>query len=471
MKIKATLLGSTIGLAMLLSGMACGPSGDKSGSADALKPGNTKVGDSKAVAATAPQAPTGTSLKGDLEVQAFQGGYGIDFYQTAGKELQVKNPSLKMKVEGNPRIWEQLRPRLVGGTPPDLMLPGWGMDHWALVAEGQVLALDDAINSPAYDGKTPWKDTFEPSMLALGQQDGHQYVLPFYFSMMGWWFDPNVFAKNGWTVPKTYDDLLTLGEKIKAKGMAPITFQGKYPYYMIDGMLLPWLVSIGGPDALKAAQNLEPGAWKSAAMVQSAKMIDDLNKKGFFEKGAVALSHTESQQEFLQGKAAMIPCGTWLYSEMKNVMPPTAKMEYMRPPVVKDGKGDALTVQIGIEPWMVPKDAKNPDGAVAFYKYMTSLPKAKQFVEAKGTLTAIKGSSETKLPESLVVPAKMFKESKAIWAVQYRQWYPAFDKEIQNALTSMLNGELTPEAFCDRVEVAAEKTRKDDSIPKHKVAG
>lgn len=421
----------------------------------------------------APTAAAGTSgkLTGNIEVAAFKGGYGIDFYEQAGKELEQKNPGLKVKVSGDPRVWESLRPRLVGGTPPDLMYPGWGMDHWALANEGQLLVLDDALATKPYEGEGTWKDTFEPSLLALGQQDGKQYVLPYFFNVMGWWYDPGVFAKNGWAVPKTYDELLKLCESIKAKGMAPITYQGQYPYYMIDGMLLPWAFSIGGPDVVKAAQNLEPGAWKAPAFIQAARMIKELNDKGDFQKGATALSHTESQTEFLQGHAAMIPCGTWLYSEMSKVMPPNAKMEFMLPPVVAGGKGDPTNVMISIEPWMVPAQAKNKEGAIGYYKYLTSLTKAKQFVEQKGTLMAIKGSEAAKLPEVLNTPAKVFKESKAVWAVQYRQWYTAFEKEMEGALTAMLNNQLTPEGFCDRVEAAAEKVRKDGDIPKHKVAG
>src|SRR5205085_11508554 len=120
-----------------------------------------------------------------------------------------------------------------------------------------------------------------------------------------------------------------------------------------------------------------------------------------------------------------------------------AKMEFMLPPVLAAGKGEPSAIVIGIEPWMVPAKAKNPAAAIAFYKYMTSLAKAKQFVEQKGTLTAIKGSDAAKLPDVLKTPAKFFKASKAVWAVQYRQWYPAFNTEIENALTAMLNGSLT----------------------------
>lgn len=409
-------------------------------------------------------------LKGDLDVAAFQGGYGIDFYEAAAKEFEAKHPGLKIKVEGNPRIWEQLRPRFVGGNPPDLTYPGWGMDQWALAEEGQLVDLGAALKTKAAEGDKTWGETFDPNILKLGQLEGKQYVLPYFYNVMGWWYDPGVFSKNGWAPPKTYDELLALCEKIKAKGIAPITYQGKYPYYMIDGMLLPWAYSVGGAQAIVDAQNLVPGAWKSPAMLKAAQMIDELNRKGYFQSGATAMSHTESQQEFLQGKAAMIPCGTWLYSEMSKVMPPGAKMEFMLPPVASDGKGDPTNVIISIEPWMVPSQGKNQDAAIEFYKYMTSLTKAKQFVEQKGTLMAIIGSDEAKLPEVLVTPAKVMKDSKAVWAVQYRQWYPAFNTEIENALTAMLNKELTPEAFCDRVEAAAEKARNDSSIPKHKLS-
>lgn len=421
------------------------------------------------VPSTAPADGKPVELKGDLEVAAFKGGYGIDFYESAAKEFEAKNPGLKIKVWGNPRVWEQLRPRFVGGDPPDLTYPGWGMDQWALAEEDQLMDLGPALQTNSDGGEGSWGDSFDPNILKLGQLEGKQYVLPYFYNVMGWWYDPGVFAKNGWTPPKTFEELLTLCEKIKAKGIAPITYQGKYPYYMIDGMLLPWAFSSGGAQAVIDAQNLAPGAWKSPAMLQAAKMIDELNKKGYFQSGATAMSHTESQQEFLQGKAAMIPCGTWLFSEMSKVMPPNAKMEFMLPPVLAAGKGDPTDVIIGIEPWMVPSQAKNKDAAIAFYKYMTSLPKAKQFVEEKGTLMAIKGSDQAKLPDVLKVPAQVMKDSKAVWAVQYRQWYPALNTEIENALTAMLNGELTPEAFCDRVEAAAEKTRKDESIAKHKL--
>src|SRR5207245_8487241 len=140
--------------------------------------------------------------------------------------------------------------------------------------------------------------------------------------------------------PHTWSELLSLCAKIKAAGIAPITYQGKYLYYMIDGFLLPWAVSAGGIKVVDDAQSLVPGAWKSPAFLQAARMIKELKDKGYFQDGANGMSHTESQMEFVSGRAAMIPCGTWLHSEMSKVMPPDFQMVYFRPPVLDNDPGD-----------------------------------------------------------------------------------------------------------------------------------
>jgi len=417
--------------------------------------------------------PSGSGAPGGkvkVEVQAFQGGYGIDFFQKAGEEYSKLNPNVQVTVAGDPRVWEALRPRLVAGDVPDLMFPGWGMDHWALVNDGALLELDAALDEKAYKSEEPWRSTFRPGLLDLCQKDGKTYMLPLYVMIYGWWYDPGVFAKNGWTPPQTWAELLAFGEKCKAKGVAPIAFQGQYPYYMIEGMLLPWACSVGGIEAVNAAQNLEPGAWSSPAMLRAAQMIAELRDKGFFLKGSVAMSHTEAQTQFLNGKAAMVPCGSWLESEMKSTMPPGAQVAFMPVPDVAGGKGDPTALLIGIEPWMVPTAAKHPKEAIEFFRYLTSLDEAKKFVREKGTLMAIVGSDDTDMPPSLEAPARALAGSKTVWSVQYRTWYPAMQEEIEGAITSLLNGQLTPEQFVERCEAAATKTRNDSAVTKYKVA-
>ncbi len=405
----------------------------------------------------------------ELEVAVFQGGFGLDFFEYAAREYEKEHPNIKIKIWGNPRIWEQLRPRFVAGDPPDLTWPGWGMDTWALVMEGQVMEMDKYLEGKAYSQDVKWKDTFIPSLLDKGKYNGHYYIMPFNNNVFGWWYNAGMFEKNGWTPPKTYDELLVLCEKIKAKGIAPITFQGKYPQYMLQGFFIPWAISAGGMEAWKDAQNLKPGAWKSPAFRRAAEMIDELRTKGYFQAGAMGMTHTEAQMEFLLGNAAMIPCGTWLGSEMKKQMPKDFRMLYFNPPVLKDGKGDPTITSTGVETWIIPKQAKHPDEAADFYKFMTSLAMAQKFVQQKNTLMTIKGSDEVDLPPDLVEPARCMREAKDIWYMDCTDWYKPLSTAIESAMAALLNGEVDPQECVNRMEAAAERIRKDKSIPKHKV--
>lgn len=405
----------------------------------------------------------------ELEVAIFQGGYGLDFFEYAAREYEKLHPDIKIRVWGNPRIWEQLRPRFVAGDPPDLTWPGWGMDYWALVMDGQVMEMDKYLEEKAYDQDKKWKDTFIPSLLNKGRYNGHYYIMPFNNNVFGWWYNAGMFEKNGWTPPKTYDELLVLCSKIKATGVAPITFQGKYPQYMLQGFFIPWVISAGGIEAWKDAQNLKPGAWKSPAFLKAAQMCEELAKKGYFQKSAMSLSHTEAQMEFVLGKAAMIPCGTWLRSEMQKQIPKDFRMLYFNPPVLKDGKGDPTVTSTGIETWIIPKQAKHPDEAADFYRFMTSLKMAKQFVEKKNTLMSVIGSDEVNLPPDLVEPARCMREASDTWYRDYADWYKSFGDATEDAMAALLNGEVSPQECVNLMEAAATKCRNDRRIPKHKV--
>ena len=408
-----------------------------------------------------------------VEFASFDGGYGIDFFQQAAKEYSEKHPGTNVEVWGSNRVWEQLQPRYVSGDVPDMCWNGWGMDEWKLIYEGQLMDLTTALDSPGYDGKGKWRDSFEEKFLLLGQNDGKQYLVPYHVNVNGWWYNPVLFKKNGWEVPKSYEDLLALCAKIKAKGIAPITFQGQYPYYMWTGFMIPWIISTGGIEAYDAMQQMKPGAWNSPAVVRAAEMVCELRDKGYFQNGAIGLSHTQSQTEFLNNRVAMIPCGSWLYSEMSKDIPSikeknadAGEMQFMMPPVPLNAK-DPTALGIGIEPFSVPAKAKNAQKAIDYFKFITTKEKAQQFVREKSTLMAIKGANDIELPPLLQAPAKALADSKDVWMTQYRNWYKEFDVEAQNAFTALYNKQLTPKQFADRCEAAAEKVRSDPDIVKH----
>ena len=407
--------------------------------------------------------------KTEIEVAVFQGGFGLDFFEYAAREYEKTHPNVKINLWGNPRVWEQLRPRFVKGDPPDLSWPGWGMDYWGLVAENKVLAMDKYLDTKAYGQDKKWIETFDMRLLNKGKYEGHYYIMPFNQNVFGWWYNVDMFKKHGWQPPKTYAELLVLCEKIKKAGIAPITFQGRYPAYMLRGFLFPWVISDGGLQAFNDAQNLKPGAWSSPSFLRAAEMVAELRDKGYFQKGAMGMSHTESQMEFVLGRAAMIPCGTWLGSEMKDQLPKDFHMGYINPPVIKGGKGDPTITSAGVETWIIPSESKHPDVAADIFKFMTSLDMAKQFVIRKNTLMAIKDSDKQKLPPDLAGAAQCVAKASQLWDADYANWYQTMRTDVESAMAALLNKEVTPEECIKRMELSAQRTAKDTAIPKHKV--
>lgn len=403
-----------------------------------------------------------SAQKQDVEVVAFQGGYGIDFFQQAAKEFNTTHTELNVTVQGSPRAWDLLVPRFAAGSPPDLAWPGWGMNLRPIILENQVLPWDKYLDQPAFGvpGKT-WRETFDPNILKMGQFEGKTYVLPFNIDAYGWWYDKSLFDKHGWTAPKTFEEFIMLGEKMKAENIAPLTFQGRYPIYFFDGIFYPWVISRGGIDCYKAAINLEPGAWKHPAFLEVAKIVVDLKRRHFFQGGCIGMNHTESQMELLVGRAAMIPCGSWIISEMKDLLPPESELTYMMTPHFKNGKGDPTAVYVGTDGkgWCLPTKAGNHDGAAEFYRYVSSPQKAREFTEQKGAITAIISEKQPDMPRHLVGPYTAIKNSKVTWSNNIGDWYTQLETEIETAFFDLYNEVITPQEFCDRIERQSQKFR------------
>ena len=117
--------------------------------------------------------------------------------------------------------------------------------------------------------------------------------------------------------------------------MYPWTYQGKYPQYMVFGVLMPLVYKNGGIEAIIAMDNLEEGAFSTDAVKKSLEKVQELYTCGHIMPGTEGLTHTESQAEWLQNKALFIPCGTWL--EKRDARPDAGRLRHGRGACAKSG--------------------------------------------------------------------------------------------------------------------------------------
>src|SRR5690606_14674944 len=105
--------------------------------------------------------------------------------------------------------------------------------------------------------------------------------------------------------------------------------------------------SIGGEEYRDAAYYQKPNVYISKAYVTFLERLADFAKKGYLHPGTASFDHTQSQMEFIQGKAAMITNGTWIANEMKEVAPADFRWGFMPLPGNAPGEKRLMYAKAG----------------------------------------------------------------------------------------------------------------------------
>ncbi len=407
-----------------------------------------------------------------VEVAIFEGGYGIGWHQTMAERFNAANRDRGVRIElwGDPRTADIIKPRLLRGDPPDLILDE-RLPLWLLIARGQLTPFTEALGQSTPGSDKPWGDLFARGMLDMFRSDGEVYALPAAYGAWTGWYDARMFREHGWEPPETWQELLDLCKEIEAAGIAAWTLQGKYPSFYAWNTYVGLVQRVGGLAAINRINALDAVAFSHPDAVEAARLLQDLALR-FMQRGAMAMTHTESQLHFVQGNAAMIFCGIWLENEMKDTTPPDFEMRSFTMPAVEGGKGNPrLFNGQGMEYLFVPSDARYPELAFEFARFMVSPDAAAEMGESIGVISPLAGAT----PRESLTPAlqsvlDVIEASDGIFNVRVYMLFPAWRTQVMGvAIADLLRGEITPEEFGRRLDagIAAALQDPDVIVPGH----
>lgn len=405
-----------------------------------------------------------------IEVAIFEGGYGVEWYKGVARQYEKLHPDIKVNLWGDPRVDEKLKPRILRGDPPEVansLLP-----TWKLITAGKLYPLDQTLDSPAYGDTKTWRETLVPGVLSTFQYQGKSYAMPTDFGAWVVWYDRKLFRTHGWTVPKTWDEFLALCEKIKAANIAPIAFQGKYPIYAW-ATLLTLFQRIATPETWYAAQDIAPGAFSHPDFLRAAELLQQMATR-YHESGAMAMTHTESQMEWVNRRAAMLFCGLWLPNEMKAAIPPDLEMDCFPVPTVAGGKGDNTAVYGGGgAQYFVFSQARHPEIGADFLKFMVSRQQARTYTETLGALSPVRNATAgVKMPPALQSAVMIVNRAESVFSDRITSLYLEFgNNTLPENLSALIQGKITPQQFGENLEKATETIRRDPNIYKPPALG
>jgi raffinose/stachyose/melibiose transport system substrate-binding protein len=276
-----------------------------------------------------------------------------------------KNPlTLDVRAGGNGD--KQIRMAVVSGKGPDIVMTPGPSSTLALVQSGHLLPLDDCIAKTGLD-----KRILAP-VLRTGEYQGHNYALPRTFETMVLYYNKTLFDKNGWTVPKTMDELNKVAEAMVAKGITPFSV-GNGDWRAAN----EWHVTVvlnhyAGPEAIyKALKGEIP--WTDPVFVGAIDTLKDWYQKGWFGKNYFSLTGDQEALLLAKGEAGMAPNGTFSFDNMVGAFKQTGQELGVAPfpslregvpyPIYSIGTGSTMSIN---------KNSANPDGACAFLDYLYS---------------------------------------------------------------------------------------------------
>ena len=274
-------------------------------------------------------------------------------------------------------------------------------------------------------------------------------------------YNKTLFEENGWETPVTWDDFFELGEKAKEKGIALFTYQGIYPGYL-ESMLWPALASATGIDNMKAIASYTPGSLSSDEALKVFQNMAKIGTDGYLMDGTVALNHTQSQTDMMMNKALFIPNGNWMEGEMADA-PRADGFEFglTCAPVLDDG--ETRYVMSSVEQFEIPANAKNPELAKEFLRFLYTEDSVKLFAEKANGIYALKKANE--MVKGIVTDGvynmnDIYQEGTFMvfgWDAMPDTSKVVIADSVFNVASDVMNGDMTAEQWRDGIEAAFEE--------------
>lgn len=403
--------------------------------------------------------PFGVDGTVPLDITIFKGGYS-DEYATEGHQVlyNEKFPEAEIIHVGTEQIAEVVQPRFRGYAPPDLLMNAGGerLEMDQLVRNGELTDLRDLLRAPSIDDPSlTVEETLRDGIIDAGRigPGDEVFGLPYDLAGYGLWYSQKLFNDNGWPVPTTWNEFMEVCEEIKASGMAPLTYQGKFPYYMLDP-IITLAVRHGGRDVITGFQeDWGRDAWSHESVELALEAWEDFVAKDYILEGTASMSHLDAQGAWLQGEAAFIPCGSWLENEEKDNIPPDFNMGYIPVPALEGSREPNLVQATPGEHYVVPRYANNPAGAFEYLRIMLSTAGTEAWVNHTSSLNVVAGAKfETDRPGvSALAPyleddANLYKNTMEIEHGTFVQ------QVLFPGITKLLTGNTTATELLDEVK-------------------
>ena len=352
----------------------------------------------------------------ELWICAYDGGYGREWLENMATTFTQKT-GIKVHFDLDTTVLDRIESNLKDGGDYDIYM-SHDINWRSYAASGWLADLDD-VYCATVEGTSK---TFEQrcvsgaaknSKLTVNGEE-HYYKACYTQGAGGFIYNIDMFEENGWKVPSTYAELVTLCNTIvnanlttsTHKKVVPFAWSGSDRQYYWDYPVFEWWAELAGTEKIEKILEYKGADGKYstgyemynpdtyyAEFKQAYKMWWDLiaNNSANSTSTSRADSLGKAQTSFINGEAAMIPYAQWAKYELENTNEGELDFDIAMmktPKVSADAEEVNYLVGFG-DSVIVPSNSPNIELAKKFISYMATKEACHDFVkDAKGAFLA-----------------------------------------------------------------------------------
>lgn len=375
------------------------------------------------------------------------------FLTKTATDFEATHPDVKIEMQylDHESYKKKLPTLLQSNDKPDIIY-SWGGG----VLKEQVRA--GVIQDISQYMDNEWAEQLYPSGVNAFKVDGKQYGVPYVVGAVGFFYNKDIFEKVGIQSEniKTWDDLLSVIDKLKEAKITPLVVGGgeKWPLHFYWTYLA---LRLSGEAGFEAALKGENGGFDNPQFIQAAKLFQELAQKEPFQKGFIGSTFAQSSGVMGDGKAAMVLqiddfVGVMQNNSADKVGIPLESIGWFPFPAVEGGTGSAEDILGGVSGWMLTQTA--PKEAADFLKFFTEAQNQKIPAEQGLYLPMTQGTDEF-----IQHPIKRELMQKVKTANYLQIFYdqllgPSAGSVINDMSVNLALGKVTPEEAAKAVENA-----------------
>lgn len=280
--------------------------------------------------------------------------------------------------------------------------------------------------------------------------DGSLYMVPFEFQLEFFWYNTALFEQAGIEVPATLDDFPQMCEALRAEGITPIALDGQ-DQWPLERYMSYYPFRLAGPGYVQDLKNGD-AAFADPAGRAAAEWLFSLGQAGCFQQGFSSTGYADAQGLFTSGKAAVYNIGTWELSNLATeTLDPAVRdsIDYFTLPTI-DGAVTADNEYVTPSGIGMAVNAATYDPLVRdFLAY--ALERYPEVYAATGALSPTLTAPTTIPDDATPLYARAVEQSNGIGSAIAMPWDtqldPATNTRLQQELTLLVQGDITPDQF------------------------